>query len=625
MDFRHNTVLKEHYTFFVGGADAEVLAGEHGLYNRDTRMLSRYAWRWLSAAEGVVQTLVVASPRPDTLHAHHALIAGPSQLVAVRRTLQAHAAGLDDDLVVENTSLERQSVSLELDVAADFADLFEVRGWHAVEREAPRVTVEGTALEFRHAASDGVEQRVRIELDALAAARPDGADWEISLAPGERVKVTSRVRLVNPLDDPPHDAISYDDWRRSFTRLPVPAVPAVLARAVDDLRGLLLFTPQGPVPAAGIPWFVAAFGRDALLSAHMLLPTRPEVAASTLRYLARYQGHAVDAFRAEEPGKIMHELRFGELTRNGRVPFGPYYGTVDATPLFVSLVDGYRRATMDLALVRELRPSWEAALDWIVRHGDADGDGFVEFSPAAAGSGLTVQSWKDSGDSMHHADGTLARGALAVSEVQGYVYDAYLSAAACLEALGEPAEAAAWRVRARSLAERFHEAFWQDDLGTYALALDGDKRPLRVLASDAGHLLWSGIVPEGVAPRLVATLFSDALFSGWGIRTVGSGEVRYNPVSYHNGSVWPHDNALIAGGLARYGFAAEARCLRNAVYELAAAQPDDRLPELVAGYPRDDRPPVPYPVACRPQAWDAAALVYLLTLEGPRSPVAASP
>jgi glycogen debranching enzyme len=615
MDFRHNTVLKEHYTFFVGDAEARIVGDEHGLYNRDTRVLSRYAWRLLPTAEGAMQALVVSSPRPDTVYSHHALIDGPSQTLAAIRTLRAHAGGLDDELVIENTSSVRQAISLELEADADFADLFEARGWHAADRAAPTATVEATTLELRHTASDGVEQAVRLTFDPLAAARPDGADWELSLAPGERVSVGVQVRIDNPLDAPPREPIDYAAWRSAFSDLAPAPTPAVLERAIDDLRGLALFTPQGPVPAAGIPWFVAAFGRDALLCAHMLLPRRPDLAAGTLRYLAHHQGRTVDPFRAEQPGKIMHELRFGELARTGRVPHGPYYGTVDATPLFVSLVDAHRRATNDLALVRELRPAWEAALHWIDADGDIDGDGFVEFTPAAAGQGLTVQSWKDSDDSMSHADGSLATGALAVSEVQGYVYDAYRSAAACLSALGDQAEAARWHARADDLAERFHAAYWQDDLGTYAMALDGDKRPLRVQNSDAGQLLWSGIVPEPVAPRLVETLFSEALYSGWGIRTLGSGEARYNPVSYHNGSVWPHDTALIAGGLARYGFTEHAGRLRDALFDLAAAQSDGRLPELVGGYARDGRPPVPYPVACRPQAWDAAALVYLLTLE----------
>jgi glycogen debranching enzyme len=616
MDFRHNAVLKEHYTFLVADEEGQAVGGEHGLYNRDTRLLRRYAWRWL-APDGEFQTLVAESPRPDLFHAHHALIDGPSQLLAVRRRLTLRADGMRDELEVENTSLERRSLSLELEVEAQFGDLFEARGWHALERSEPDVVASGTALSFAHTASDGLRQAVHLQLDDLAAARPDGADWELSLAAGERVRLRVDARIDNPLDDEPAAPMTYADWRASFAALPAPPDRRVLDRAIDDLRGLLLFTPQGPVPAAGIPWFVAAFGRDALLSATMLLPHRADVAEGTLRFLAERQGRVHDPFRAEAPGKILHEVRHGELSRLQRVPHAAYYGTVDATPLFVVLLEAHRRAVGHDGLVRELRPAWEAALGWLQGDGDPDGDGFIEFTPAADAAGLTVQSWKDSGDSMSHADGALAEGALAVSEVQGYAYAAFTAAAGWYAGLGEPDAAERWSAQAERLRTRFHEAFWLDDLDTYAMALDGAKRPLRVRNSDAGHLLWSGIVPDDHAERLVRSLLGPETWSGWGLRTLGTGERRYNPVSYHNGSVWPHDTALFAAGLARYGFHAEARRVRDVVYALAAAQPDLRLPELVAGYPRDDRPPVPYPVACRPQAWDAAALVFLLGFDGP--------
>lgn len=623
MDFSDNTVLKEHYTFFVGDANGQMEDGEHGLYNRDTRMLSRYRWRWSSAGQAL-RPLLTASPRPDLLQAHHALIDGPSQTVAVRRELRLLPDGMVDDLELENTSMEPRSLALSLEVTGDFIDLFEARGWSPMERTAAVATVEDGGLLIRYTASDGLRQAVRLSFSAVGqgpelqvggpTTGPTSAGWRLDLEPGERRHLRVETRLLNPSDEPPVGSLSYEAWREGFAALPSAPEPVVLARAIDDLRGLLLFTQEGPVPAAGIPWFVAAFGRDALLTAHLLLPLRPEVAEATLRYLARYQGSERDAFRAEQPGKIMHELRFGELTRSGRSPHGPYYGTVDATPLFLMLLDAHRQATGGLDLVQELRPAWEAALRWLVEDGDADGDGFVEFSPAAPGAGLTVQSWKDSHDSMSHADGRLAEGALAVSEVQGYSYAAYRAAAGWYQELGEQAAAATWSARAEVLAERFHHAYWLEELGTYAMALDGDKRPLAVHNSDAGQLLWTGIVPVSHAPRLVATLFSPAMWSGWGLRTLGSGEVRYNPLSYHNGSVWPHDTALFAGGLLRYGFHSEAARVREALYAVAAAQPDLRLPELIGGYPRDDRPPVPYPVACRPQAWDAAALVYLLGL-----------
>lgn len=623
MNFVENLVLKENYTFVVADRGGMLTGGEHGLYNRDTRMLARYAWTW--SVEGrELQPLVVETPRPDTLHAHHALIAGPSQLVAVRRTVLLAAAGMTDELEVSNTSREPQTVVIGLEVASDFCDVFEVRGWAPQDRAVPTVTVQETSVSIVQCASDGVEQAVEVsiagERPRLTASQGGAyASFVVALEPGEHRSLAVTTRLRNPLDGPPTRPLAYQTWRASFEALldgcDRSLHRASLARAVDDLRGLLLFTPDGPVPAAGIPWFVAAFGRDALLTAWFMLPLRPDVAAGTLRYLARWQARVDDSASGAEPGKIMHELRFGELTRTGKTPHAPYYGSVDATPLFVVLLEAYRVATGDDALVRELRPAWEAALTWLLERGDPDGDGFIEFGSEAAGTGhLSVQSWKDSHDSMSHAGGLLAEGPLAVSEVQGYTFAAYTAAAHWYERFGEAGRAREWRERARSLRATFDAAYWLEDLGCYAMALDGAKRPLAVINSDAGQLLWTGIVREERARRLVATLLGERSWSGWGLRTLGEGEARYNPVSYHNGSVWPHDTALFAAGLARYGFATESAAVRSAVIDLAGCQPDLRLPELVAGYARDGRPPVPYPVACRPQAWDAAALVYLATM-----------
>ena len=609
MDFRHNTVLKEHYAFFVADRDARIDGGEHGFYLRDTRMLSTYAWRFLPMDGAEPQALLVEAARPDALSARYAQIDGPAQTLAWTRSLRLHAHGFVDQIEVRNTSRERRALSLELAVAADFADVFEVRGWPRLDRAEPDVDAFGTEMTLRHTASDGLTSSVRVRFDALAAPHPGGAEWELSLAPGERVAVEVEVAAAHPLERAPHAPIAYETWRASFADLPPAPDAAALRRAIDDLRGLLLFTPDGPVPAAGVPWYVATFGRDALLAAHLLLPHRPDVAAGTLRHLARHQGRAVDPTRAEEPGKIVHEMRFGELARTGRVPHAAFYGSVDATPLFLTLLEAHRAATGSLDLVRELRPAWDAALRWLVERGDLDGDGFVEYLPGADGN---AHSWKDSADSMGHADGRLAQGPIAVAEVQGYAYAAYQAAATWSAALGEPDAAAAWTARAAALGARFHDAFWLEELGTYALALDGAKRPLEVRTSDAGHLLWTGIVPEAAAPRVVADLLGPALWSGWGVRTLGTDAARYNPVSYHNGSVWPHDTALCAAGFARYGFHAEARRVRDALFELAAGEPDRRLPELVAGYERDELAPVPYPVACRPQAWDAAALVHVL-------------
>jgi glycogen debranching enzyme len=614
MDLSKNRVLKEHDIFLVAAADGRIEGGEHGLYCRDTRFLSRYLWDFGED----VETLLAFTPRPDRFRAHYARIKGPSQIVGYSRETRLRPGAMIDMLTVENTGLEPQTIELALRLAGDFVDMFEARGWMKLERNADQFSHEISERELRlryHAKDSTMVSAVVGFEEPPDELSEHAARFFFTLEPKEARTIIVTVHADTGTALPEVEPISYDGWRHSFNlTLKSERFQDVVNQAIDDLRALLIFTEHGPMPAAGIPWFVAAFGRDALLTSYMMLPWRIDVAEGTLRYLAACQGKHYDAFRAEAPGKIMHERRHGELSRTGKIPFTLYYGTVDATPLFVMLLHETWKCSGKLELVSELRPNWEAALRWMSEDGDLDGDGFLEFVGAEAGKGLAVQSWKDSWDSMSHADGSLATGALAVSEVQGYAYAAYRAAADFYEALGEGEEAVKWQDKAGRLKETFHERFWLEDLGIYAMALDGEKRPLKVLNSDAGQLLWTGIVPERVAPRLVETLMSKALWTGWGVRTLGSGEKRYNPVSYHNGSVWPHDTALIAGGLARYGFEGEVAKIHEALYSLAASQADKRLPELVAGYERRDEPPVPYPVACRPQAWDAAALLYLLRL-----------
>lgn len=606
MDFAANTVLKENYTFLVADGSGMIQDGERGLYNRDTRFLSRYSWDFSPG----VQLLTAHTPRPDRYAAHLAVLRGPSQAIGIRRNLKLAAALMTDVLELENTGREPASLRINLAFGSDFADVFEVRGAPALQHEVrARILDDAATVLLEHVASDGLEQSVVLRFSPPPSElTPESATFTLKLEPG----ASAAVRVSAELLDPQESALNgpdYDRWRQGF-----PAGPAdsrqrsVFERAVEDLRALLLFTGEGPIPAAGIPWFVTTFGRDSLLTSFLLLPQHPAVALGTLRHLASAQGRIFDPARSEAPGKILHELRQGELARTGVIPFGRYYGTIDATPLFLMLLHRTWHVTGDDDLVRELRPAWEAALRWMETDGDPDGDGFLEFA-GDSGGGLSVQTWKDSSDALSHADGRLATGAIAASEVQGYAYAAWLAAADFRELLGEPGAAAACRERAAELKRRFNEAFWLEGPGTYALALDGDKTPLEVLASNAGHLLWTGIVPPERAGRVVAALFSSELWSGWGVRTLGTGEARYNPVSYHNGSVWPHDNAIIAAGLRARGFVNEADRIDAALLDLAASQADLRAPELIGGYERDAGPPVPYPVACRPQAWAAAALV----------------
>lgn len=622
MDFSRNIVLKENYTFFVADGAGQIPGGsEHGLYNRDTRFLSRYAWSF----DPETQMVRAYSPRPDIVELHYAVFRYSFQTLGVTRRITILEGELVDELIVANTSADRDTMDLDLSLGADFADMFEARSWHVQPDAGEHPVGDGTErrIVFGHVAADAVEQRTVVEGNAQAM-RLDHNVFRCSVAlrPAETCRLSVRVRIENPIDER-GTAVEYETWRAQGPQPPVgpPERTAldrrVFARAIDDMRALLLFTPEGPVPAAGIPWFVCAFGRDALLASIFLLPWWPEPAKGTLRYLARYQARDENEYHAATPGKIMHELRFGELSRTGKVPFGPYYGTIDATPLFLMLLDELVRSTEDRSIVSELRPAWEAALTWMERWGDTDGDGFLEYrgSTAGAGQGLPIQSWKDSDDSMSHSDGSLAEGPIAPCEAQGYAHAALRAAGRLYELCDEPDAAASVRKRADELQRRFHETYWLEGPGFYAMALDGTKRPLAVKSSNVGHLLWTGIVPESHARTVRDMLFADDVWSGWGFRTLASGERRYNPMSYHNGSVWPHDTAIAAAGLARYGFTADTRRIRNVLYDLGASQPDWRVPELVAGYDRGDGPPIPYPVACRPQAWDASAIAYLLRAE----------
>jgi glycogen debranching enzyme len=386
-----------------------------------------------------------------------------------------------------------------------------------------------------------------------------------------------------------------------------------LERSRADLGALRIFDPDHPdevVVAAGAPWFMALFGRDSLISSYLALPVDPSLALGTLHALARHQGTSYDSVTEEQPGRILHEVRLGvDPWLGGRRHV--YYGTIDATPLFVMLLGELRRWGIDREEVDRLLPHADRALAWIERDGDRDGDGFVEYQRTSA-SGLYHQGWKDSRDGVNFADGRLAEAPIALSEVQGYVYSAYLARAFFADEAGDRPLFVHWRDRAARLRDAFNQRFWLPDLGWFAVGLDRDKRPIDALASNMGHCLWTGIADPDKAVLVAKRLLSPEMFSGWGVRTLATTMGAYNPVSYHNGSVWPHDNAIIAAGLMRYGLVEPAQRVATAILQTAAAY-DGRLPELLCGFDRTEFPgPVPYPAACSPQAWAAASPVHLL-------------
>jgi glycogen debranching enzyme len=628
-------VLKQGDAFALFDRQGDVTRlgmGEQGLYLDDTRYLSRMELR-LAGARPLFLSSTVREGN-DLLLADHTNpdvvleegVSLPRGTLHIHRAKFLWEAACYERIRVSNHGLEPVRLLLALEFEADYVDIFEVRGTRRERRGTmlePRTERSAVVLGYR--GLDSVVRRTRIDFDpAPREMSPGAARFDVRLDPQTTVALDVSVTgasgrepsLPHPFDTArAASQARLEDLRQGRCRIGSSnqGFNAWLERSAADLRMMLTDTAHGPYPYAGVPWFSTVFGRDGIITALELLWMDPQVARGVLATLAALQAAEADEERDAEPGKILHELRRGEMAALGEVPFGRYYGSVDATPLFVMLAAAYHERTGDLDFARRLWPNVERALAWMERDGDRDGDGFVEYARRST-QGLTQQGWKDSGDSVFHADGQLAEAPIALCEVQAYAYAARLGAARLAAALGEAARAEELGARARRLQEEFERRFWSEEIGSYALALDGDKRPCLVRASNAGHALFAGIASPERARRVAATLLDDLSFSGWGVRTLSAAERRYNPLSYHNGSVWPHDNALVAAGLARYGMCREAARILTALHDASTQLELHRMPELLCGFKR--RPgdgPTLYPVACAPQAWSAGAV--FLTLQ----------
>lgn len=627
-------VLKHGETFALldrHGDAPRVGSGEHGVYHQGTRYLSRHEMRLNGQRPIVLNSsvrrdnglLAVDATNPDMIFEGEAPVLKGSLHVARSRTLWA--ARCHERLEISNFGLEPVRLMLTFEFDADFVDIFEVRGFERGRRGRalePRVGRDRVVLAYE--GLDGVTRQTSIAWSRPPADLSDGhAAFDIALTPGGRFELETRIGfdLGGAAADGTYAqacaGIEADLARgmedRAAVRCSNEQVSAWLERSAADLAMLAAGNPEEGYPYAGVPWYSVPFGRDGILTALEYLWVDPSMARGVLRFLADTQALEARDAQDAEPGKIVHEMRKGELAALGEIPFGRYYGTVDATPLFAILAGEYFQRTGDMETLRHVWPAVLRALDWLDGPADLDGDGYVEYQRRSA-DGLRNQGWKDSDDSVFHADGTLAEGPIALCEVQAYAFLARVHAARLALLLGDTGRANALVARAEDLRSAFERDYWCDDLGTYALALDGSKRPCRVRTSNVGHVLWSGIAAPDRAARAAATLLDERSFSGWGVRTVAEGEARYNPMSYHNGSIWPHDNAIAAMGLARYGLKPGAAAIAEAMYDASLFMDLHRLPELFCGFARRHRGegPTLYPVACSPQAWASAAPFYLL-------------
>jgi glycogen debranching enzyme len=636
MDYR---VIKEDDLFLLTDASGDITRDDTygmGFYTKDTRFLSRMELK----ING--QKPIVLSSDADQNYLARILLTNPhmekdGQLILWRESIEIERkrfisrGGLYETVKTTNFYPKPVSFNISYLFDADFHDMFIIRGFQSGkvgQRTGTSVNEKGMSLEY--AGADDVKRETRISWSASPSLIKEEGEvaFDLSLQPGESNEITFFIAPFidgeGPENIPTDKAIqalkdSYQQWNDRSTHIESddPLFNKLFYRGVQDLRVLLTDLGYGKFPVAGLPWFAVPFGRDSLITALQMLSLNPEIAKGTLKTMVAYQGQEMNPWKDEQPGKIMHEIRYGELANTDQVPFTPYYGTVDATPLFLILLVEYYRWTGDKAIVEELLPNVEKALEWIDQHGDRDGDAFVEYYQESS-KGLGNQGWKDSGDSIVHKNGDYAKAPIALVEVQGYVYQAKSGLADILDTFGKTELSERLRKEAELLKKRLDEAFWMEDEQFYALALDHEKKQVGSVTSNPGHLLMSGMLSTEQAKKVTDRLVASDVFSGYGIRTMSSQEVAYNPMSYHDGSIWPHDNSICLLGMAKSGYQEQSNVVIEGLLKATEGFEYYRLPELFCGYGVEQHErPVKYPVACSPQAWAAAVpIVFVQAIMG---------
>jgi glycogen debranching enzyme len=622
-DIRDALVIREGTSFLLTDPVGDVPAGNRqgfGVYHADTRHLSTFHF----SLNGTDPVLLLSTA--ELGYAMEQVMTNPTLTAASGRTVRRGSIEMRRQRVIADVVEERLYVTnfnafpltlqLGYDLGADFADIFDVRGYLRDRHGTLHAPVVGDrSIRYAYTGIDGRERYTCVEFDRAPDELSDAsAQFRVTLKRRETASLRITISLNNQkpavASSNRFDTVaeSHRSWTDTCTKITTDNdfFNRVMARSLSDVRMLWSRNEDGKnYPAAGTPWFDALFGRDSCILSMQMLAFRPDVARDSLRLLASCQGKRVDHHHDEEPGKILHEMRFDELSRAGELPYGPYYGSIDSTPLFLMLVAEYYDWTADLRLVRELLPAIRAAIEWMETHGDPAGDGYLSYEKRSA-KGLVNQGWKDSGDAVPHTDGTLAHPPIALAEVQGYAYAARARLAPLLDKLDEKELAMRLRRDAGRLQRQFNNDFWMADERFYAMALDGQRRPVESVSTNPAHCLWTGLIDPARAHDVATRLMDNDMFTGWGLRTLTGGSPRFNPIGYHVGTVWPHDNSIAVMGFKMYGFEEEANEVAAALFDAAMAFPYFRLPELFGGDARSvHNSPVPYPVACRPQSWAA--------------------